>query len=181
MSKRITLTEGMYFKDRNGIEYQITRLIMDRQTIESGKGRKVIIANITFPKEAPQELAEFDLLMRFASGELEIVLTPKTKIDPNTTDLRERIRRGDFDVDPKRFPYPPKHLDPVDRKRMFEARQREHQRLLEEFKRAALEYVGLAGHPKAERIYAYAWEQGHSSGLSEVLHYLEDLAELFLD
>lgn len=48
------------------------------------------------------------------------------------------------------------------------------------FKADALQDVGLAGHPKAQKIFNRAWERGHSSGYEEVYNILEDLAELVL-
>jgi hypothetical protein len=49
-----------------------------------------------------------------------------------------------------------------------------------QFEREAIEEAGLAGHPKAEKVFAKAWERGHSSGYEEVFNVLEDLAELVL-
>jgi len=49
------------------------------------------------------------------------------------------------------------------------------------FREDALEYCGLLEHPKASDIYSYAWNEGHSSGLHEVVNKLEELADLFLD
>lgn len=57
----------------------------------------------------------------------------------------------------------------------------EDYRLEQEFKKNALEEVGLTNHPKADKIYAYAWQEGHSSGFSEVFNTLLELSELFLD
>jgi hypothetical protein len=37
---------------------------------------------------------------------------------------------------------------------------------------------GLAGHPKAKRLYELAWDYGHASGYSEIELYYEDLADL---
>ena len=48
------------------------------------------------------------------------------------------------------------------------------------FKKDALEEVGLAGHPKADKAFAMAWERGHSSSLFEVFYELEELANLLL-
>lgn len=48
-----------------------------------------------------------------------------------------------------------------------------------QFKKDALEEVGLTNHPKADKIYAFAYEEGHSCGLNEVWNYLQNLAELF--
>ncbi|HYG36762.1 MAG TPA: hypothetical protein VEC99_18360 [Clostridia bacterium] len=36
----------------------------------------------------------------------------------------------------------------------------------------------LADHPKKDLLWAKAWGQGHSSGLSDVLYWYSDLAEL---
>ena len=46
------------------------------------------------------------------------------------------------------------------------------------FKKDALTYCGLINHPKAERAFEMAWERGHSSGYAEVVHELEELADL---
>jgi len=57
----------------------------------------------------------------------------------------------------------------------------EYQKQLDEqIKHDMLEDVGLLNHPKANRIYAYAWDKGHSLGYSEVYNVLCDLADLFL-
>lgn len=37
---------------------------------------------------------------------------------------------------------------------------------------------GLTDHPKADLLFAKAWEHGHSSGLMDVVHWYEDLADL---
>jgi hypothetical protein len=49
------------------------------------------------------------------------------------------------------------------------------------FKQDALAEVGLTNHPKADKAYGLAWENGHSSGLSEVYNHLLDYAELLKD
>lgn len=48
------------------------------------------------------------------------------------------------------------------------------------FRADAIEAVGLKGHPKADMAYSMAWSRGHSSGLTEVLINLDELAELLL-
>lgn len=48
------------------------------------------------------------------------------------------------------------------------------------FKEDAIRFVGLEGHPKAEKAYDYAWERGHSSGLYSVLEELQEIAELII-
>lgn len=37
---------------------------------------------------------------------------------------------------------------------------------------------GLVGHPKADKLWALAYEYGHSSGYSSVINYYEEFAEL---
>jgi hypothetical protein len=39
---------------------------------------------------------------------------------------------------------------------------------------------GMVGHPKADKLYAKAWDMGHSSGLNEVMYYYDDLSELVI-
>lgn len=49
------------------------------------------------------------------------------------------------------------------------------------FKKAALEYVGLTNHPKADQIYQHAYDNHHSEGMLSVLGELEELASMFRD
>lgn len=49
------------------------------------------------------------------------------------------------------------------------------------FKKDVLEEYGLAGHPKADKVYALAWQEGHSAGLMEVAGWVQKLSELVLD
>ena len=48
----------------------------------------------------------------------------------------------------------------------------------EKFATDAIEFVGLTGHPKADKAYSYAYDRGHSSGHGETLSYLEELVDL---
>ena len=61
----------------------------------------------------------------------------------------------------------------------LQAYNKETNRLMAEFKHDALDDVGLLNHPKADKIYAKAWEDGHASGLYSVYQELCELAELF--
>ena len=58
---------------------------------------------------------------------------------------------------------------------------RRQQELHAEFKRDALEYVGLLDHPKAAAIADFAWSEKHSSSYTEVIMFLNDLSRLFKD
>ena len=46
------------------------------------------------------------------------------------------------------------------------------------FKADLLAEHGLTDHPKAQAIYRLAWEHGHAGGLSEVVNYFIEFAEL---
>lgn len=51
-------------------------------------------------------------------------------------------------------------------------------RLEAEFKADLEREYGFVGHPKADAIYALAWDYGHSAGYSEVAMYYDELAQL---
>jgi len=57
----------------------------------------------------------------------------------------------------------------------------EQARMDEQFKQDALADVGLTGHPRADKAYAFAWDHGHASGYSEVYYYLSDVADVLID
>lgn len=46
------------------------------------------------------------------------------------------------------------------------------------FKADLLSHLGVTGHPKADRLYALAYEYGHAHGYSEVLHFANGLVGL---
>jgi hypothetical protein len=85
--------------------------------------------------------------------------------------LGERIRAGEFDSG---------HMYPADR-RDTQAMQayRKHERQMREKFRAALEQEHgiLPSHPLAEGLWSQAWEDGHSSGWSEVAMHYDEYAE----
>lgn len=76
-----------------------------------------------------------------------------------------------------KLPYARKKENPS----VYDAYKADQNRLEEEFRRDALEYVGLTGHPKADKAYAFAWQEGHASGYNDVLHYLDEVAQIILD
>jgi hypothetical protein len=58
---------------------------------------------------------------------------------------------------------------------------REHRNRLDDtFKKAALQYVGLLGHPKADRAWGMAIDQSRSDGKIAILDTLEEYADLIL-
>lgn len=89
------------------------------------------------------------------------------------TDIYQKINEGYYKT---KVSYSSKKKDAQQHKLYSE----DSRRLEEEFKKDALQYVGLGDHPKAEKAYAMAWDYGHSAGHSEVMNYLVDLAELVL-
>jgi hypothetical protein len=48
----------------------------------------------------------------------------------------------------------------------------------EEFKKDAIETIGLNGSKFAARAYRFAWEHGHAEGYSNVLYWLREVAEV---
>lgn len=48
------------------------------------------------------------------------------------------------------------------------------------FEEALADEFGLTNHPKRNKVWNMAWENGHSCGLTEVLGYYEDYADLVL-
>jgi hypothetical protein len=78
----------------------------------------------------------------------------------------DRIVLGEFD--------PPEGLYNTDQKAWLEARTR----CESAFKTALLEHAGLAGHPKADRIFEAAWRMGHSYGYEDVAADLLEMAPL---
>lgn len=60
------------------------------------------------------------------------------------------------------------------------AYQAELRRLEREvFKQHALTELGLQIHPKADQIFQLAWDREHSTGLTSVFYFLQELSELF--
>ena len=54
----------------------------------------------------------------------------------------------------------------------------ETSRLEEEFKTDLFDEHGVTDHPKAQKVFALAWEHGHSAGYSEIAIYFDDFVEL---
>lgn len=113
--------------------------------------------------------------MARTSKKTEKVSLP-TKPEKN---IHEKLRDGDYETKLEYVSY--KRRNEPDYLAKREARAADSARLMDEFKRDALAEAGLTDHPKADRIYAYAWQEGHAYGCSEVLSHLMDLADLFLD
>lgn len=81
----------------------------------------------------------------------------------------EKITYGYFE---NKVPYDTKNPEPY---------RKEQERLDNMFKQMALADVGLAEHPKADKIYWKAWEDGHANGYHEVYNYLLSYADLLKD
>lgn len=63
------------------------------------------------------------------------------------------------------------------RRREYEERQAEEARKIEQHSEFLFQGLGT---PRSilERVYFYAYQEGHSSGLAEVEHHFEDVVEL---
>ena len=51
--------------------------------------------------------------------------------------------------------------------------------MVEEFRKDAMEALGLVGHDKADWMWDMAWKNGHMGGFEEVFFQLQDLAKMF--
>ncbi len=71
--------------------------------------------------------------------------------------------------------------DMVEYRKLEEAYRRKVADLEAEFRKDLLEEFGLTNHPKADKIYSYVWDKGHSSGYGEMYNIMSDLADLFAD
>lgn len=58
------------------------------------------------------------------------------------------------------------------------AYDKDEARLLAQFQADLEAEFGVVGHPKADKLYALAWERGHASGLAEVVTHYEELVDL---
>jgi hypothetical protein len=56
--------------------------------------------------------------------------------------------------------------------------QAEESRVIKEFHDDLERLTGMQGHPKAQAVWTLAWEDGHSSGYSEVATYYKKYADL---
>jgi hypothetical protein len=110
-------------------------------------------------------------------------------------DIRENIKAGKY-INPKPYPNVPQ----VSRQERaargfslqleFEERYKEHRIAVREwtrevheleqkvFKNDLFEEYGVTGHPKAEKVWALAWREGHAEGLASVVDHFEELVEL---
>ena len=89
----------------------------------------------------------------------------------------DRIRAGEFD---NKLDYPRSITggDIAAARRAYDAESRA---LYDLFKSELLKDLGLDGHPKAEKVFSMAWDDGHSSGSYEdVYNYAGDYAKLVL-
>lgn len=57
----------------------------------------------------------------------------------------------------------------------------EGMRLIKLFENDCMEEVGLSNHPKREKVWEYAWKEGHSGGLNDVYCIISDIAEILID
>jgi hypothetical protein len=91
-----------------------------------------------------------------------------------TMDIYEKISANYYST---KLPYVTNSKDPVG----HDAYNYDQYRLDVEFKRDALEYVGLTNHPKRNKVWSMAWDHGHSSGWSEILYWIVEFSELLND
>jgi hypothetical protein len=69
----------------------------------------------------------------------------------------------------------------AERNKQRAAYRNEENRLYTQFKKDLLEHLGFTNHPKAEKLFAMAWSDGHASGYEEVAICADRYAELLRD
>lgn len=57
----------------------------------------------------------------------------------------------------------------------------EERKLQEQFKEDMFKFLGIENHPKRERVFTEAWNEGHSAGYYEVFIIAEDLVHKWLN
>ncbi len=75
------------------------------------------------------------------------------------------------------------HLKEIEEKYIQERHNyyKELRQKTQQFREDALEEVNLLNHPKRDKVFEYAWEEGHYAGFQEVLTHLEEISELLED
>ena len=84
--------------------------------------------------------------------------------------IRERIAAGEFE---NKIPYPGEL-----RSACLKKYHRGDEEAIKLFRTALEEENHTTGHPKADRLWDMAWDNGHSNGLENVVCWYEDLVEL---
>jgi hypothetical protein len=85
--------------------------------------------------------------------------------------VREQIARGDFE---NKLPYKTAKSDRAG----WEAYQRETADIRQEFETACAREHGLLDHPKREKLFQRAWDDGHSAGWHGIVLCYEAIVEL---
>ena len=91
--------------------------------------------------------------------------------------VRDNIRSGKYTNNLPFEPFRTAGMTDLQRARRA-AYKANDEALLAKFKYDLLAEHGLLEHPKADRAYALAWDEGHSSGLEEIVNYFEGYADL---
>jgi hypothetical protein len=98
-------------------------------------------------------------------------------------DLWNAVQAGKYNTD---LPYPAyltlgQRQDPdkvAEHRAVRQAYLEDENRLERQFHDDLLEALGVADHPKADKLYQIAWDQGHASGYTEVMNAANELVEL---
>ncbi len=73
-----------------------------------------------------------------------------------------------------------KNVDEVAYKKAYDTYRTEDGRIHDKFRADLLEDLGMTGHPKADKFFSKAWEDGHAHGYSEVYNVAQNLVDLVL-
>jgi hypothetical protein len=95
-----------------------------------------------------------------------------------TINVLDAIREGRYENKVTYEAWRMRKHDAKKSREQLNKRRAEEARLNSLFKADLENQHGVAGHPKADRLFELAWDYGHSSGYNEVAYYYDDLAEL---
>lgn len=90
-------------------------------------------------------------------------------------DIRDKIRTGAYDSN---LPWKAEDMTREERTNRRKARREDEQRLRQIFKADLFLEYGVDQHPMREKAWDLAWDDGHASGLEDVVSHFEGLLPL---
>ena len=94
------------------------------------------------------------------------------------SDIHHKINTGVYSTS---LPFPASSkfsMGTQERKEALRIYREDDNRCLQEFKTDLFASFDVANHPKAEKAFDIAWDDGHAAGLHEVLYHFERLVDL---
>jgi hypothetical protein len=94
----------------------------------------------------------------------------------DTMTTREKFEQGQFK---NKIPHPVKEVGLEEKyRKQRDEYYREQRKMTDKLRKSLEEEYGAVGHPKSDKLWNIAWEQGHHAGYWEVINQYETLVEL---